>query len=403
LIAPVDWKQLLELVLYHDVAPILLRSLRAIALPPGVPRSFLAALHRASAANALRNALLFDDLARVLSRANDQRLDVIILKGAALADTVYGDRTLRPMRDVDLLIRREQLRAFDELLVSHGYRLGPEWARAREWHLRHDYHLAYCKGANELPATSIELHWDLDRSSRPFRVDLAAMWARAVPATVAGVRTKTLSPEDTLLHLCLHACKHKLTAGLRSYCDIAEVVRGTSDMDWLVVTRRAAEWGANAFVLVPLTLARDLLGAPVPDAALERLTPASFDRGLLQIAAQAVTEHPVDASLFPDFFDLTWGTSGAVRSRVLTKLLAPDVVAARYGLKPDSAQIWWRYPQRLAHLCRSYGPEFWQFLRRGRRTTANARRRSQLAQFLKPFEGEGRPAATDMLRTTNFE
>jgi hypothetical protein len=123
----------------------------------------------------------------------------------------------------------------------------------------------------------------------------------------------------------------------------------------------------------------------------------------LTIATQSVAEHPVDASLFPDFFDLTWGASGAVRSRVLTRLLSPDVVGARYGLEPGSAQIWWRYPQRLAHLCRSYGPKLWQFLREGRRTVAHARRRSQLAQFLKPFEGEGRPAATDMLRTTTFK
>ena len=216
---------LLRLASYHGVAPLLLHSLRSLGTRSGTSPALLTELSRAHAANALRNALLFEDLAAILASAERNRLDVIVLKGAALAETVYGDRSLRPMRDVDLLIRDEHLVEFEQHLATRGYVLGREWARARQWHRDHDYHLAYYKRPDGLPTASVELHWHLESPLWPFHVDLEGLWMRAVPATVAGVRTKVLSAEDTLLHLCVHACKHKLTAGLRAYCDIAEVLR----------------------------------------------------------------------------------------------------------------------------------------------------------------------------------
>jgi Uncharacterised nucleotidyltransferase len=38
-------------------------------------------------------------------------VDLLVLKGVPLAQELYGDPVLRPMQDLDLLIRREQLAA----------------------------------------------------------------------------------------------------------------------------------------------------------------------------------------------------------------------------------------------------------------------------------------------------
>ena len=42
------------------------------------------------------------------------------LKGAALAHTVYPNRALRPMRDIDLLVRLAHTGAVEEFLVERG-------------------------------------------------------------------------------------------------------------------------------------------------------------------------------------------------------------------------------------------------------------------------------------------
>jgi hypothetical protein len=391
LTAPIDWEQLLELAFHHDLAPLLLRSLETIDRPAAVPASILTKLQRARAANALRNRLLFEELACLLNSARSRRIDVIALKGAALAETVYGDRALRPMRDLDLLVRQEHLAEVEAFLTSRGYGLNREWARAEDWHRRHDYHLAYRKQPDGLPPLCIELHWHLVVPSWTCRPDLDGLWARAVPATIAGIGAMTLSPEDAVLHLCLHACKHRLTAALRTYCDIAETLRRYSaHFDWPAVRDRALEWRMGEFVHVPLAIARDVLGAHVPGAILDEMVPESFDPHIVDIAARLLAEHPLDNALFEDLFNLTWGESQGGRIHVLSRVLSRDLVATRNGVWP---RMWWGYLERLAHLSRSYGPAFWRFARRGRLAVVQAHERSQLTGFLRPLESVKRPAA----------
>jgi hypothetical protein len=296
------------------------------------------------------------------------------------------------MGDVDLLIRAGDLNRIEQFLTSRAYTFAPPSDSGRDWHLHHGYHLAYQKRVAGLPATCIELHWRLAAPSSSRRVDHHGMWARAVPATIAGVPARTLCPEDTLLHLCLHACKHRLIAGLRPYMDIAELIRfHSAQIDWSTITRRAFEWDIADFVHVPLVLSREVLGAGVPDGVLDELTPAVFDQRLVDTARQVLADNPRDATLFEDFFGLTWGSAGGARRHVLAKMLGPEVVAARYGIPSASARVWYRYPQRLAHLCRSYAPEFWRFLRRGRLVVTHARDRSRLTHFVRPIESPTRP------------
>ena len=166
-------------------------------------------------------------------------------------------------------------------------------------------------------------------------------------------------------------------------------------IDWIAVTRRALQWRTGSFTYVPLVLSRELLGAPVPDHALDDLAATSFDRRIVRAAAQVLAQHPRDASLFPDFFDLMWSRSMGERRRVLTKLFSRDVVARRYGISHESARVWLRYPQRLGYLCRSYGPELARFLRFGRGAHAHAYQRFLLTRFLRPLETMKRPGHTE--------
>jgi hypothetical protein len=85
-----------------------------------------------------------------------------------------------------------------------------------------------------------------------------------------------LSPEDLLLHLCLHSAYghgwKQFDGGLRQLADIAAVVRHhAATLDWHRVGQRAHDWRAERCVWLGLVTARDLLQAPVPDAVLDRI------------------------------------------------------------------------------------------------------------------------------------
>jgi len=57
----------------------------------------------------------------------------------------------------------------------------------------------------------VELHWTLVTPLCGARIDeheLAGLWERSVPATIAGAPSRALAAEDLLLHLCMHVSVH---------------------------------------------------------------------------------------------------------------------------------------------------------------------------------------------------
>ena len=118
----------------------------------------------------------------------------------------------------------------------------------------------------------------------------------ALPRFVSG---------DLLLYHCVHRCKHRLTVGFRAFCDTAEIVRryGT-EMDWNQFLSRASEWRVGTFVYVPLRLAGDLLGAPVPAEVFRSLASEASESLLPDAAKAEVPEDRSSSLLFPDLLAL---------------------------------------------------------------------------------------------------
>ena len=55
----------------------------------------------------------------------ERKLQVIVLKGAALLNTVYHDVALRPMEDIDLMVRQEHRDELKNLLETMGFVQSP--------------------------------------------------------------------------------------------------------------------------------------------------------------------------------------------------------------------------------------------------------------------------------------
>ena len=204
----------------------------------------------------------------------------------------------------------------------------------------------------------LEVHWHLERPNRPFAIDLEGLWQRAVPATIAGVETRILAPEDSLIHLCLHACRHagapmqegRLNFRLLSFCDMAEAIRHYSpSFDWAALARRAQQWGVAPYVYLPLQLARDLVGAAVPESVLAALEPKGFEARLLGWARDELLEDPGTSPLFPDLLRLWRGRWLRDRAAVVEKILVSgrdrQVLWAPSGLQ-EAVWLLPRAPER---------------------------------------------------------
>ncbi len=392
---PVDWSTVATIAADHGLAPLLYMRLRGSGAQALIPADLWQELRQGYIAGAVRSMLIHRELRPVLRRLCNSDIPVIVLKGAILAEVVYGDPALRSsMADVDFMAPMEELARVQTVLLDMGF--VPRKLEDIELRCRTTKGLA--------PFTrsgfTVEPHWNIVYPTSPFKIDIAGLWARARPATIAGVEVLTLSPEDLLLHLCLHVCyQHRLEVGLTPFCDIAETIRrydsgadtrptaettenterakpgsgpdpqslcelrgSTSDpgcgsgLDWAQLVDRAREWGAARHVGLVFCLARSLLDAKVPDAVLEQLVPGGIDSRIREAARESVLAHTGYKQWVP-FFDEFGARSFGDKARVSWEriFLPRDAMASRYPRSRTSRHLCQYYALRFRDAARAFG------------------------------------------------
>ena len=170
----------------------------------------------------------------------------LVLKGAALAHLVYGDPRLRPMRDVDLLIRKADAARALDVLMRCGFRPGGAIVPSRH------HHLQGMAKTLEGATVTIELHHELMVRTpfvEPRGYDDLIRWSQ--PFEWGGVTCRTLGREDMLWHVYAHAFViNTLRPGAIRLLSIADLVQATEawidEIDWPRLRRQYAPPAASA-------------------------------------------------------------------------------------------------------------------------------------------------------------
>ena len=275
LLSSVDWDAFIRQAEAHAVSPLVYKTLTALDCKELVPEHVIKTLKNAYIKNKGFNMIRFHELGNILRTFKSEGIDTICLKGSCLAETVYKDIGLRIMRDIDVLIKDNDVATAKRELEKLHYTLVDCYPT--KWHeqwwtlLCEDAQIRY---GNVEKRLMIELHWHIQHLSSPYPVDIAAFWANAQSVTISTVETLMFSPEDLIHHLCLHAYKHAQKRGpqLRQYCDIA-VVTHEYCIDWDYLVERARQWGTDVPVYASLSLSVPV-GGCVPRHVLNSLRTA---------------------------------------------------------------------------------------------------------------------------------
>ena len=225
-----------------------------------------AGLRAAYLAEEIRNKTYWSVFRDVLSRLAQHNLPTIVLRGAALAQTVYPDPAMRHCHDVDLLLRPQDLSQAQNLLLSAGF------VKSRGDPLHGHQHLVF-RHRSHLP---LELH------SRPFllphySIGTSEVWERVREQNIAGASTLILCPTDQLLHIAVHAFCCQSRSSLRWVCDAWFLLQGRPHFDWTEVLDRACSHSVALPVLTMLDYLAQEIGAPIPDPFLNQLRAASSE------------------------------------------------------------------------------------------------------------------------------
>jgi hypothetical protein len=344
-----DWQRILELARKQSVAPALHARFRARNLT--VPPVVAAQLRKDYLASAMRNTRLFHELGEILHALQAANIPVIPLKGACLAEAVYGNIALRPMGDIDLWVLRPQLDAARAVMAALGYAL--RCSRADRPQALQDALTGESQFVRQ-NAHMVELHWNIfpgEWLRHTARIDEDVIWRRATPSTAKAVRQ--LAPEDAVIQLCVHlAVTHNMSGiGLRTLLDL-EFARRAWRIDWHTVGQRARSWRVSCATWLVLKLFVELLGDPKNELPISALAPSAlrqFALGRL-VSARFLAQGARTSTGATRFLLLLLLVDRPLDALVLVgRALFPDRtwLSLRYGLQAAPRWQWWLH--RLGH------------------------------------------------------
>ncbi|MEW6138583.1 MAG: nucleotidyltransferase family protein [Thermodesulfobacteriota bacterium] len=212
-----------HVVLSHHVAPWL-HQYSTLLASRGLPSEFLDELKKTYTQSLMAGLTREAGLRKLVPCFSGKNVPFILLKGLYLQERVYGDPALRPMSDVDVLVRVEDFSKAQRVLDEHGFCPLVTWGSAYPELFRTV--LPYGKPSSFLP--SVDLHQRI-RLLDCYFLDDDVVWDHASEASMHGMKVLFLSPEMNFIHIGMHALTHGPL--VRDYLDLALMTRKIS-LDW---------------------------------------------------------------------------------------------------------------------------------------------------------------------------
>ncbi|MDE2406735.1 MAG: nucleotidyltransferase family protein [Xanthomonadaceae bacterium] len=343
---PRDVDALLAVAAEEGVLALLAAHCAQVA-PNAVDAGFQKRLQDAVRQETMRELAQLAQAREVLSLLDGANIPVLVLKGTALAYSLYPSPALRPRCDLDLLVAdRVQAKAAVAVLRDAGYvLLGEVDVDAT----------AECEVALARPVgggfgTAVDLHWQLINHPLLTRgLTFEPLWAQRVALPALHPQANGLDRMHALLHALLHRVTnfaHGQQNRLIWLYDIKLLAEQADAAMWEALLAESGTLGVAAFCVDGLLAAQAVLAAPVPGAVLQtlRVQAASQPRRLPAVPDQGAMDRA-------QLRALPWRARAGWLWRKL--LPSPRFMQHRYGAHGPFA------------LLRAYLHRWWVGLRRG--------------------------------------
>lgn len=354
-----DWDYLFASAGIHGLIPLFHKHLHS-APPDLVPTSFRTRLKRESISNSQTVLHLVARQRKLYRVFKQNRVPVAIFKGSALAQSAYGDFSLRQAGDIDVLISRDDFHRARLMLESLGYQMTPPLTPAQlSSHLASHCEIQFVRDDR---FTIVDLHWALAPKSFVFKLETDELLSRLQIVTIAGTEIETLATEDLIVYLSMHGAKH-LWRALEWISSLGELLRCQETIAYDTVVERAEKAHATRMLALGLRLAESLSNVKIPVDVLRAL---DSDESSKRMAQQTLSE----------IFNVT---SGAVSSetnlynlKIMDRKRDAFVSALRaifvptftdwhaLDLPPSLHSLYYAY--RPLRLSKAYGAALWRKL-----------------------------------------
>jgi hypothetical protein len=354
-----DWALVLRMARQHRLIPLVNQVLSKLC-PERVPSNVLEAVRVESLGISLNNLSFARETVRVTGILEAAGVPVIVFKGPALAVVAYGEVGLRQFSDVDILVHPADLPEAAALLSKDGYlptffgKPGAEGIGARA------YEDQFVKPGQFY---SLDVHWHLTPQYLPC-VSEDAAWKRAMRLSLDAGSILSLSHQDLVLFLCVHAAKHGWPE-LQAVCDVAAVIQ-SGRVDWSAIVAEASESHSLRMLQLGLYLAHDLLGTELPGDVLAAASASKPVSTVARRIARKLVSTGSQSSIVDDAVVQIWMTDGFQRRfrLVVERGLQPTVVDWQFVKLPRSLFFLYYVLRPIRIAARALGQAFRNLVRR---------------------------------------
>jgi len=274
----VNWDQIIILALYNNIAPIIYRNLSQFdsELVPEETRETLKSYYTKSF---LRTAPIFSDISKLLKEFNALNLKVIVLKGGSLAEQLYQDFSLRPMKDVDILVRKDDWPQIKSTLSKFNFKgIKDPLELDLLAGISIDQQIAY-ENKNQ---TKIEFKFNLFVLDFP-DFNTEDYWQDCIKIKVGGIDTYSLSLENQIVYLS----SRMISCGFRNllwFCDLRELINTYREkINWKKIIIEAKEKKVAVALYSSLLILNKELDVDIPQEVLTALKPSTSRQKLFSI------------------------------------------------------------------------------------------------------------------------
>jgi signal peptidase len=316
-----QWSEFLDLLKPHWILPLLYKHISSWPQKFHPPEEIMHRMRKPFLMSRARALQMEKQLSEIINAFHKEGVQVLVLKGPALALTVYPDPAMRASSDLDLLVLPTQMAQARAILEHLDYKcLGKRFEHSKDFYCEE----TFIHTSKPRYHRAIELHWDLHSFSGISRdAALEDLFLRAAKVKSSALNFDTLNPVDSLLHRAINmSIWHNKAIRLIWIYDTALLARELSSPDeWKALQERSIAWRARLALENSLKMAQVWVGLKMPGGFNDFSTWPRPTQIEASFWSDALLRHEQASS----FFKLHWSSSSGIfqKARFLFHLLFP--------------------------------------------------------------------------------
>lgn len=239
-----------------------------------VPNALMVPLEETYRNVKLRNKLRLEIGLPILNELKSLGVEVIILKGNAIAEELFDDIGYKPMNDIDILVKKSDLEVIHEIFLKHELLTAAPLEDDIRKQEKYSHH--WPPFFNRKLELFLGTHWDISAPTRGITTPIEDFWLEKEEFKLMGQSFHRLAPKHFILHLCIHLNSAK--TGLREIGDLVRVIEARqSELDATAFSEMVIKANSVKEVYESLSLVSILKVFVFVDEVLKKLSPLVDD------------------------------------------------------------------------------------------------------------------------------